>query len=540
MKRLVLLLSAIAIGGSGLAAPQPADELRFCLHGDPKTFDPFRAEDENSDTVRYLTTGVLIRLDRVTELLVPELATSWKVDMQGRRITFQLRRGVVYSDGAPFGSADVAYSLTRLFDPQLHSPIAEAFNNSTPPQIKVASPEAISITFGVPVAGLERLFDQVPIVSRDTDKRPSATLGPFSIAAYKPGIDVLLERNPKYFKLDRNGRRLPYVGRIRLIIQSSRDMEVLRYTRGELDLVNSLDPDIFEELSRRGSWPVLDAGPSLESEMMWFNQSPKAAMPAYKRAWFASQAFRQAVSESIRREDICRVVYKGHATPAAGVVSPANRFWRNTALKPRAHNVAAARARLEREGFQLRAGALYDRTGHPVEFSLITNAGNQSRARIAAMIQQDLQALGVRVNVTTLDFPSLIERITRNLNYEACLLGLTNVDLDPNAQMNVWISSAANHQWNPNQTSPATQWEAEIDRLMRAQAAELRPEERKRLFDRVQQIVWEQEPFIYLVHKNSLMAFGPQIQNRAPSVLQPHTFWNIEFLQKNSVLRGSR
>ena len=65
-----------------------------------------------------------------------------------------------------------------------------------------------------------------------------------------------------------------------------------------------------------------------------------------------------------------------------------------------------------------------------------------------------------------------------------------NVDLDPNLQMNVWLSSASNHQWNPNQKTPATPWEAEIDRLMQAQAAEsesgpaqaiLRPRARDRL-----------------------------------------------------------
>ena len=126
--------------------------------------------------------------------------------------------------------------------------------------------------------------------------------------------------------------------------------------------------------------------------------------------------------------------------------------------------------------------------------------------------------MGIRLNVVTLDFPSLIERISQTFNYEACLLGLTNLDLDPSAQMNVWLSSAANHQWNPNQKAPATPWEAEIDKLMHAQAAEPRPEVRKRLFDRVQQIVWEQAPFLYLVTKNSLMAFSPQ---RATTPLRP-------------------
>jgi len=71
----------------------------------------------------------------------------------------------------------------------------------------------------------------------------------------------------------------------------------------------------------------------------------------------------------------------------------------------------------------------------------------------------------------TLDFASLLERISKSMQYEACLLGLNNVDLDPDGQMNLWLSSSTNHAWNPKQSKPETPWEAEIDRLMRAQAA---------------------------------------------------------------------
>jgi peptide/nickel transport system substrate-binding protein len=274
--------------------------------------------------------------------------------------------------------------------------------------------------------------------------------------------------------------------------------------------------------------------------MMWFNQAAAAPLPAYKKAWFASQEFRRAVSEAIRRDDLCKVVFKGHAQPAAGPVSPANRFWVNASLTPHPFDLASAQRRLREAGFTLRGGALFDREGHAVEFSLMTNAGNKTREQMAAMIQQDLQALGIRLNVVTLDFPSLIERMTRNFQYEACLLGLTNLDLDPSAQMNVWLSSAADHQWNPNQKTPATAWEAEIDRLMQAQAAELRPAQRKLLFDRVQQIAWEQEPFIYLVTKHSLMAFSPQLRNLAPAALQPQAFWNIDRMQKSTLVARSR
>jgi peptide/nickel transport system substrate-binding protein len=404
----------------------------------------------------------------------------------------------------------------------------------------VTAPNTISITFDAPVSGLERLFDQVAILSRNSPKKLAAVLGPFYVADYKPGVEVLLDRNPHYWKVDAAGKRLPYLERIHLQIQQNRDMELVRFRRGEVDLINSLDPEVFDQLSHQAPTSVSDAGASLESEMMWFNQAPSAPLPAYKKAWFASQDFRRAISEAIDRDALCKLVYKGHAQPAAGLVSPANRFWVNSTLTPHRFDVASAQRRLANAGF-LRAGStLTDRDGHPVEFSIVTNAGNKTRERIAVMIQQDLQALGIRLNVVTLDFPSLIERMTQSFQYEACLLGLTNLDLDPSAQMNVWLSSAADHQWNPNQKTPATPWEAEIDRLMRAQAAELRPAQRKRLFDQVQQIVWEQEPFIYLVNKHSLMAFSPQLRNLAPAALQPQAYWNIDRITKSTLVAESR
>lgn len=173
---------------------------------------------------------------------------------------------------------------------------------------------------------------------------------------------------------------------------------------------------------------------------------------------------------------------------------------------------------------------LRDKSGNAVEFSVVTNAGSKTREQMAALIQQDLAKLGIRLNIVTLDFPSLIERIARSLNYEACLLGLVNVDADPSGLMNVLLSSASNHPWNPAEKSPETEWEGEIDRLMLAQAATGDQRARKKSFDRVQEILHEQTPVIYLLNPNALMAVSGQVAGAKPSAFFPHTFWNVEGL----------
>lgn len=105
-----------------------------------------------------------------------------------------------------------------------------------------------------------------------------------------------------------------------------------------------------------------------------------------------------------------------------GPFSAANRLWFNANLRPHPYDPPGALRRLAAEGFHLEGEWLVDPDGHPVDFSVITNAGNRARERMAALIQQDLRRLGIQLNIVTLDFPSLIERISRTFQYEACLL----------------------------------------------------------------------------------------------------------------------
>jgi len=523
------------------ALAQTGGQLRFCLRTEPKTLDPLLVDDDSSLSIRYLTGGVLVRVNRHTQELEPELAESWKVSSDGKQITFRLRHDLRFSDGTPFTADDVAFTMKRLMDPSLHSPVGDEFRAAgNAVATKVIAPDQVAITFPGPIVGIDRLFDELVIVSAHSPKKEAAVLGPFMIAEYKAGSSVLLERNPSYWKKDAQGRRLPYLDSIHIDIQPNRDVEMLRFKRGELDLINALDTDYFDRLASSSPQLVHDAGPSLDSDFMWFNQVASAPIPEYKRAWFRSANFRRAISAAINRQDLSRIVYNGHAQPAVGPVSPANKLWFNSNLKPEPYNQQAALDRLKTDGFHLQNGTLIDKSGNPVEFSVVTNSGSKPRERMGVLIQEDLGKIGIKVNLVTLDFPSLIERITQKFNYEAAILGFRNVDLDPNGQMNIWMSSAENHAWNPQQKSPETAWEAEIDKLMRAQAETSDAKKRKQSFDRVQEIVYEQAPFIYLVNLNALSAVSMSVAGANPGILYPQTFWNAERLTLNGPATAKR
>src|SRR4029077_12823747 len=199
-RKLVIHIFAVIAIVSTLASAQSNQQLRFCLHSDPKTFNPLLAEEDSSETVRYLTGGVLMRLNRMTQGLEPELATSWKISDAGKTITFTLRTGLSFSDGTPFSADDVAFTIQQMMDPSLHSPTGDAFRSGDGKTVsKVLTPDRVSVTFPAAIAGLDKLFDQVAIMSAKSPKKEMAVLGPYDVLEYKAGNYLLLEKNPHYW-----------------------------------------------------------------------------------------------------------------------------------------------------------------------------------------------------------------------------------------------------------------------------------------------------------------------------------------------------
>jgi len=530
----VTLLALLALPAFGQAAPRQPGELAWAIRYDPKTFDPAKVDEQASELVRYLTGGVLLRFNRQTQHTDPQLAESLRISPDGKLLTFKLRDGLRFSDGSQLTSADVAWSLRRVLAPATQAPVADEF--LTPAEVTIDTPGKLTVLVHLPkrIQGIEKVFDEIAIEPANHPSEGRVTAGPFTVADYKRGQYVRLIRNPNYWRHDAAGVALPYASGVRLDILNNREQEIELFQRGEYDLIEGISPEYFDLLSQRSPQAIRDLGPSLNMEQIWFNQSAAAVLPDFEKAWFTNRGFRVAVSEAIHRADLARIAYDGHATPAYDFISPSNTQWHNNALKYPQESVADANRLLAASGFHRNSDQLFDAAGHAVKFSILTNAGNAARQKMATMIQQDLAAVGVQVTVVTLDFPALIERLMHKQDYEACLLGLSDVEPDPNSMMNIWDSGSPNHQWNPSEKTPATPWEAEIDTLMQKQATSAVQRERKLAVDRVQQIVADQQPFIYLVYPNVLDAISPQLQGVQPAILAPGLAWNIDSIRRKA------
>jgi peptide/nickel transport system substrate-binding protein len=531
----VLALAAVAALGQAIAR-QPG-ELAWTIRYDPKTFDPAMVDEQASEFVRCLTAGVLVRINREAQEPEPQLAESFHLSSDGKLLTFKLRNGLRFSDGSPLTSADVAWSLRRVLAPQTKAPVAEEF--LSPGEVTVDAPDGLTIRVHLAkrIIGVAGIFDEIAIEPANRPSEGKVTAGPFTIAEYKRGQYLRLRRNPNYWKHDAKGVSLPYASGIRLDVLNNPEQEISLFERREYDMIDGLSPDYFALLAGKAPQSTHDLGPTLNTEQLWFNQSAMAALPDFEKLWFQNQGFRVAVSQAIHRADLARIAYAGHATPAYTFISPANKLWHNDQLHFPHENVADAARLLAASGFHRNGNSLYDAAGHPVKFSILTNAGNAARQKMATLIQQDLAALGIEVTIVTLDFPALIERLMHKQDYEACLLGLSDVEPDPNSMMNIWLSSSPNHQWNPSEKTPATQWEAEIDAAMQRQATSLLPSDRKQAIDRVQQIVADQQPFIYLVYPDALEAISPALQGVRPSILSPRLIWNIDSIRLQGAQR---
>jgi peptide/nickel transport system substrate-binding protein len=523
----------------------PGGRLVYSERTEPKTLNPLFASDPASRDIIHLITADLVHINRATLATEPGLAKSWKISADGLRYTVELRQGLRFSDGHPFDADDVIFTFQVYLDEKVGSPQRNLWILDGRP-VQVRKLDSYRVAFELPVVDAvgERIFDSVPMLPRHLLERAYregrlqdvwglrtppgkiAGMGPFRLKEYVPGQRVVLERNPYYWKSDGAGNRLPYLAEMHVTLAATEDMQAMRFEAGETDLLNRISARNYAALGKqslRRGYALQDAGVGFEYSFLLFNLASDRA-GAWKRL-----ALRRAVSAAIDREAIVRLVYQGYAAPLGSPVAAGNRPWVNQRLTPPAHSLTRARELLAADGFKWRQdGVLLDPDGRVAGFSILVSSNNPERMQAATLIQADLKGLGVPVEVVPLEFRSLVDRVYRTRDYDACISAIASSDADPTVDLNVWLSSSAQHLWNPGQKTPATAWEAEIDRLMWRQMVTRDHAARKGLFDRVQEIAMENLPLIPLATPHLLMGAKKELGNIRAAALDPYALSNVE------------
>ena len=531
-------------------------KLVIAQRSEPRTFNPVVAIDQNSYGVNARLQADLIHINRVTQKTEPALAKSWTVSKDGTQFTLNLRRNLRFSDGAPFDADDVLFSFKVYTDEQVHSSQRDLLIISGKPvTLQKIDAYTVRFTFPAPYSAAERVFDGLAIMPRhllekdyqdgkinqawslNTPPDKIAGLGAFRLKQVIPGDRVVLERNPNYWKIDAKGQRLPYLDELAFVAVPTQDAQVIRFQAGDSQIISGLSAENFAVLEpeqKARHFNLYDVGPGLEYNFLMFNlnDDTDGRLPevARKQKWFRDVRFRQAVSAAIDRAGIVRLVYRNRGVAIATHVSPGNKAWFNASIPVPVRSLAKSRELLKAAGFSWKDNTLIDSSGQPVEFTILVSSSNTQRGQIATLVQEDLKAVGITAHVVPLEARSANDRVLNSHDYEAIVMGLVSGDADPTPDMNVLVSNAQTHLWHLNEKAPATPWEAELDQLMEKQLVTLNYQQRKKIYDRVQEVLAQELPVVYLASPNILVGAQADLGNFHPAVIEQYTFWNAEEL----------
>ncbi len=358
--------------------------------------------------------------------------------------------------------------------------------------------------------GAEGVLD---LFSVDTPVREIPSVGQYHLIEYDPGVRVVLQRNPNYWKTDEAGTSLPYIERIEYRIVPDKNSEFLMFRDGSRDSY-STRPEDLDTLLRQPNpdYTVFNGGATLGSAFFTFNQNPNTLDPL-KYSWFSQTAFRQAMSSMLNRERIVRQVYRGLAEPAHHFFARVNPMFDEDIRLEYTFNPDRALELLASIGMRRDAdGTMRDADGNAIDFTINLGAENNIGIDIAQIFADELSEIGIRARVRPIDFQRVVEMLTNTYDWEVVTVSL-GTNYWPSSGSNVWQSSGNFHLWHPLQDSPATEWEARIDYLYNEGRFTLDQEEAKEIYDEFQRILLSELPVIYIVHPWAFLAIRDRWQN---------------------------
>jgi peptide/nickel transport system substrate-binding protein len=538
---------------AAVSAMPRGGELRVSNRSEPPTFNTLLRRDSTTELVSMLTQARLVRVNRVTQALEPSLAESWTASADGLTYTLKLRRDVRFSDGEPFTSADVVFTFDALYDRTADCQRADTVRLDNK-ELHVSAPDAytVVVTFPVRYAPGVRILDNVPIVPKHklaaalaagafgdawnlrTPPSDMAGLGPFVLAEYVSGQRMVFTRNPHYFRTDASGAPLPYLDRVIVNVVPEQDAQLLGLDAGEVDVIESnIRPEDYAPLKRAadaGRVKLLDLGVAYDADSFWFNLKAGAFAGDPRAAWIQRDELREAISYAVDRKAFADTVFLGAGLPVYGPETPSNAKWFDAALPATPYDPARAVQLLSSIGLTPGAdGMLHDAQHQPVRFTLMTQKGKTQLERGAALVRDDLKAIGIGVDVVLTDFNSLVSRFTGGTGYDAIYFGVTRTDPDPATNPDFWFSSGSAHFFDLGSPAPAP-WERDLDHLMARQMASGDDADRKRLYDQMQTIFARHQPVVYFAAPKVFVAYSSRVLGATPSILRPQVLWAADTL----------
>ncbi len=503
---------------------------------DPRTFNPIVAQESSSTQATAPIFDGLVDTNYLTGENEPALAESWEVSKDGRTWTFTLRQGIRWSDGKPLTVDDVVFTFQAIFADGVQSSYRDTLTFEGKPlrvrklddrrvQFSTEPPVGVFLRLiGAPIIPKHKLADALAKGGAEFNKTwgvntpPSEIVGTgvFVMQSYVPGQRMTYLRNTRYWRVDKAGNRLPYLTRFVRLIVPNLEAQRLKFQAKETDSYSARPREYaeFKQGEQAGNYTIYD-GPETfgTGDFLAFNLNPAGVSPP-KLTWFQDVRFRRALNYAIDRNTIVQQIAAGRATPAWGPVSIGNTLYYNPKLPRYPYDLARAQQLLSEAGYRKGPdGFLHDPQGNLVEFSLTTNAGNTDREAEGNILRQDFTKLGIKVNFAPEEFNSLVGKLVGTFKWDAIIISLSGGGSEPATGRNVWPSSGSLHLWHPKQGKPATDWEAEIDRIFDGAIREVDQKKRAQLYFRWQEIIATQAPVLFFTNSKTQPAVRNTLGN---------------------------
>lgn len=472
--------------------------------GDASNLIPLLSTDSTSHGIASMIYNGLVKYDKDLNI-VGDLAESWDISEDGLVITFHLREGVKWHDGHPFTAGDVLFTYQVTIDPG--TPTAYSGDFLKVKKAEVLDDHTFRVTYDRPFAPAltswsasvlpGHLLKEKDITSAPLARRPVGT-GPYMFKEWKTGQKIVLISNPDYFE----GR--PYIdGYIMRIIPDTATMFLELRAKG-IDRMNLTPLQYARQTENRVFHRNFNKYryPSFSYTYLGYN---------LKNPLFKEKYVRQAISYAINKEEIIQGVLLGLGRVATGPFTP-NTWVYNPRVKKYPYNPQKARHLLAEAGWKDTDGdGILDKNGEPFAFEIITNQGNELRAKCAEIIQRRLADIGISVKIRIIEWAAFIKQFINKRKFDATILGWT-VPLDPDIY-DVWHSS----KMGPAELNFISFKNNEVDVLLEKGRSSFDRNERKRCYDRIQEILAEEQPCTFLYVPDALPIINARFRGIEPA-----------------------
>lgn len=509
----LLLLSMVACNNAEQAGmpgveevliPEYGDTFIEASIGDASTLLPVLASDSSSSDINSLIYNGLVRYNK-NLIIEGELAESWDISADNLTITFHLRHDVKWQDGAPFTSADVKFNYELYIDPKTPTAYAEAFKQVT--RVETPDPYTFVVHYAEPyapalISWATPVHPRHLLEGRDITKSPLARkpvgTGPYKLVEWQSGEKIVLESNPDYFA----GQ--PYIKRVVYRIIPDISTQFLELQTGSLDFMG-LSPLQFDRQTDTFAFR------RLYNKFSYLNFGYTYLGYNLRKPMFQDRRVRQALSYAINKQEIIDGVLLGYGVAATGPYKPDS--WVYNRQVPRYdYNPEKARALLAEAGWTDSDGdGVLDKDGRDFSFVIVTNQGNDLRAKTGEIIQRRFQEVGVKVKLRVIEWATFLKEFINPGNFDATILGWSGGP-EPD-QYNIWHSSKT----GPRQLNFIGFKNAEVDQLLEKGRRVFDQQQRKVYYDHFQQILAEEQPYTFLYVPEALPAVSKRFRRVEPA-----------------------